>query len=917
MSTSRGLREITTPRTEYDRKKTQRSRLATSIILTLDSNQISKIKRDFMWGVGRGPVEDKKPRSAISITGFIKIMMSTIRPGDFRAKKEEMISSLMELFDQMDLDGNGTLDFKEFLATIVQVGLSGADEGVLNPIKHYVEGPSVKSQKNPTQQVLKYIPSQKKVMMREGQSGVIKFLNVEDFGKVKKEIRLQKSGLLGCEYIDMGGDAKDVIVTCTTQHLTFWGGISSGRTTKLEEILTRQPQTCIKWVANANTMFTGTAAGEVHWWNILQDVNDSSTKMCRSKVLHTFEGHEDVVTSIQMIPSMDILLTASLDTTVRLWDLAKKKEKFRFCGHRAGVVDLAYSEHYRFLLSAGIDHDVCVWSPFADRLVFKLKGHGSPLLGVEFVPGTPQIVTADTEGWIKIWDARNFACVQTFLSTSKICGFTTSGKENKRILVSNVWSMYAFDQEGGPYCKIEGEDKETMSVFNPKLLSFLTGGVEVVRVWNALTGELVKAFRGLARADITDFCLDVRGRKFILGTLDGHIEVYNYQNGQHMKSLQPHKGEILHLAYGGATTLVSIASDKLIKVHDEGPVETAPVLLVIPMHEDNKRIEVVSCDVSFTLRLAAVSFNNGEVKVWDIDTGKREHEYKEKVAQDRYAVKFLGRLPLMAASDDEGEVKIYIMRPWCQSRESSMQLLNTHSKYGDDEDEGPNNGEDMVPVITSIAFSDTTNLMFTAEEKGTVKAWDLSGIINKLKLVPIEIERDTTCNPLHQLTEFCNSTTKSLSMVNHGMLPLKPVWVVNMEMQIRKIDAHEDPDHILVTPLDESNVTLIDFEGKLLGKLRKQAQIIKRKPEEVKWNLRPDVERLIVMARERLKRVESCIKREEASVGIDSAFYQVQPDTKAKKFQELKDNLLARKAGFCYIPLCANMCSTCQEAFFM
>lgn len=67
-------------------------------------------------------------------------------------------------------------------------------------------------------------------------------------------------------------------------------------------------------------------------------------------------------------------------------------------GNRAGVVDLAYSDSYRFLLSASIDHEVGVWSPFADRLVFKLIGHGAPLIGVQFVQGTPQIVSADVQG---------------------------------------------------------------------------------------------------------------------------------------------------------------------------------------------------------------------------------------------------------------------------------------------------------------------------------------------------------------------------------------------------------------------------------------------------------------------------------------------------------------------------------------
>ncbi len=46
--------------------------------------------------------------------------------------------------------------------------------------------------------------------------------------------------------------------------------------------------------------------------------------------------------------------------------------------------------------------------------IFLLRGHNHPLVGVKCLPDTPQIVTADTSGMVKVWDVRNFLCVQTF-----------------------------------------------------------------------------------------------------------------------------------------------------------------------------------------------------------------------------------------------------------------------------------------------------------------------------------------------------------------------------------------------------------------------------------------------------------------------------------------------------------------------
>eukprot|EP00976_Prorocentrum_cordatum_P075876 1182075-Prorocentrum_minimum.AAC.3 len=62
---------------------------------------------------------------------------------------------------------------------------------------------------------------------------------------------------------------------------------------------------------------------------------------------------------------------------------------------------------------AGSDHDAFIWNPFVDRCTFRLQGHNHSLVKAICVPNSPQIITADVERTIKIWDCRNFHCMQT------------------------------------------------------------------------------------------------------------------------------------------------------------------------------------------------------------------------------------------------------------------------------------------------------------------------------------------------------------------------------------------------------------------------------------------------------------------------------------------------------------------------
>lgn len=55
-----------------------------------------------------------------------------------------------------------------------------------------------------------------------------------------------------------------------------------------------------------------------------------------------------------------------------------------------------------------------VWSPFTTSPVYKLKGHAASMVGVVAVDDRPQVITADVTGVLKLWDLRNYRCVQTF-----------------------------------------------------------------------------------------------------------------------------------------------------------------------------------------------------------------------------------------------------------------------------------------------------------------------------------------------------------------------------------------------------------------------------------------------------------------------------------------------------------------------
>lgn len=193
------------------------------------------------------------------------------------------------------------------------------------------------------------------------------------------------------------------------------------------------PLTALRWGSEQRLLFAGTPSGSIDAWSIdergaervVASLNASSRNpweaaggsagiASSSSLNGEPAGHTDAVTALACVPRIDTLASASLDRSVRLWDVRRRQEKKALHGHRKAITSLEYSDDFRFLVTGSFDHDVCLWSPFADKLVYRLVGHQAPIVAACFVARTPQIFSCDTRGVVKVWDARTFACCQTF-----------------------------------------------------------------------------------------------------------------------------------------------------------------------------------------------------------------------------------------------------------------------------------------------------------------------------------------------------------------------------------------------------------------------------------------------------------------------------------------------------------------------
>ncbi|KFG41531.1 WD domain, G-beta repeat protein [Toxoplasma gondii GAB2-2007-GAL-DOM2] len=123
------------------------------------------------------------------------------------------------------------------------------------------------------------------------------------------------------------------------------------------------------------------------------------------------------VTVFPLSDDDNLFASASADTAILIWDATRMAPVHALKGHRKSVSSLAFSANYSCLLSAGLDKDALVWSQCnMNKAICHLQGHPYALCGVAVVPNTPQVLTADASGAIRVWDLRNFRSLQTISS---------------------------------------------------------------------------------------------------------------------------------------------------------------------------------------------------------------------------------------------------------------------------------------------------------------------------------------------------------------------------------------------------------------------------------------------------------------------------------------------------------------------
>ncbi|KAG7199672.1 hypothetical protein KM043_014262 [Ampulex compressa] len=314
---------------------------------------------------------------------------------------------------------------------------------------------------------------------------------------------------------------------------------------------------------------------------------------------YTLRSHFDAVRALVFHPTDPVLITASDDHTLKLWNLhktvpAKKSNSldveplYTFRSHTGPVLCLAMCSTGSQCYSGGLDGMIHCWTlPSANIdpydsyepsvLSQTLTGHTNAVWGLSMYQPRSQLLSLSADGTVKLWSPQSkVPLLNTYISEQD--GVPTSvdfiRDESHKLVVAYEGACVVFDTEtGAAVARLEANETKGVNrvVAHPTLPLVVAAHEDRhIRFYDHRSATLAHAM--VAHLDaVTSLAVDPHGLYLLSGSHDCSIRLWHMDNKTCVQEITAHRKKfdesILDVAFHPSRPFIASAgADALAKV---------------------------------------------------------------------------------------------------------------------------------------------------------------------------------------------------------------------------------------------------------------------------------------------------------------------------------------------------------------
>ena len=267
-----------------------------------------------------------------------------------------------------------------------------------------------------------------------------------------------------------------------------------------------------------------------------------------------FEGHQEFVVSVMFSPDGEYIVSGSFDSTVRIWNVQTGEAALEpFEGH-VGVVSASFSPDGKYIISGSYDCIIRLWKFETNKVGLRpIEWHTDSITSVSFSPDGKYIASGSSDHTVRLWNVETGRAalkpfkgqtspVTTSVSFSPTGEYIASGSSN----IIRLWNAKTgeLEVEFAPFELEEGYITSISFFPDGKHIAFCSKfyhddtSIQAFHLWNINTIEPIsQPFSEMPKELVYSF--SPNGKHIATGLSDGTIQLQNIETGELEATFKP------------------------------------------------------------------------------------------------------------------------------------------------------------------------------------------------------------------------------------------------------------------------------------------------------------------------------------------------------------------------------------------
>ncbi|MBF0539378.1 MAG: protein kinase [Nitrospirae bacterium] len=306
------------------------------------------------------------------------------------------------------------------------------------------------------------------------------------------------------------------------------------------------------------------------------------------RLLKTFTEHDGAINSVCLSKDGRLGLSASQDSTLRLWDTSSGECLQIFFGHMGAVTAAYLTPDGRYVISGGADKTVRVWDASTGYCLHTLKGHNAGILSVHIDKDARHPLSGSQDGTAMMWDLSSGHYFRSF----------GGHKGGTAAVVTGITAKHVFS----------------------------AGRDNCIKLWEVDTLKCIHIFKGHT-GDVNSISISQDGESMISGSSDKTIRLWDIPSKRCLKTFSEHADVVTSvvISWGGRIAL-SASADKTIK---QWEVSTGRCLRTFESENEG----ISSVHMSMDGKIAISGSYDSTVHTWQIDCDVQPYQAPMMLSQ--------------------------------------------------------------------------------------------------------------------------------------------------------------------------------------------------------------------------------------------------------------------------------------------